>query len=96
MHDTEPDDVDVAKEQTQILQALALEKEHGEYRWSQIFKKDEVQTGRRILLAYGMQFINQVRIMIVETPSMVTDQTDRGDQPCRLLHYSSPASRCWT
>lgn len=29
-------------------------------RWSQIFKRDEVQTGRRVLLAYGMQFMNQV------------------------------------
>jgi hypothetical protein len=30
------------------------------HRWSQIFKRDEVQTGRRVLLAYGMQFMNQI------------------------------------
>jgi hypothetical protein len=30
------------------------------HRWSQILKPDEVQTGRRVLLAYGMQFMNQI------------------------------------
>jgi MFS family permease len=39
---------------------LKLEQEVGEYRWSQLFKRDEIQTGRRVLLAYGMQFMNQM------------------------------------
>ena len=46
--------------QEDILGALELERKHGEYKWSQILKRDEVQTGRRVLLAYGMQFMNQV------------------------------------
>ncbi|WOO83056.1 Sugar transporter STL1 [Vanrija pseudolonga] len=50
----------IVKEQTEVLDALRVEKEHGEYKWSQIFKRDEVQTGRRVLLAYGMQFMNQM------------------------------------
>lgn len=50
----------IVKEQTEVLDALRVEKEHGEYQWSQIFKRDEVQTGRRVLLAYGMQFMNQM------------------------------------
>ncbi|KAI4721609.1 putative Myo-inositol transporter 1 [Aureobasidium sp. EXF-10727] len=55
-----PDDPKIVKEQKGILDALKLEREHGEYKWSQIFKQDEVQTGRRVLLAYGMQFMNQI------------------------------------
>jgi len=74
-----PDDPKIAREQKDILDALRLERMHGEYkyahnlvhdsrlianeyshRWSQIFKRDEVQTGRRVLLAYGMQFMNQI------------------------------------
>jgi hypothetical protein len=38
---------------------ITLTDEHY-HRWSQIFKRDEVQTGRRVLLAYGMQFMNQI------------------------------------
>ncbi|KAI4726169.1 putative Myo-inositol transporter 1 [Aureobasidium sp. EXF-10728] len=60
VYDGTPDDPKIAKEQKGILDALRLEREHGEYKWSQIFKQDEVQTGRRVLLAYGMQFMNQI------------------------------------
>jgi transcription factor IIIB subunit 2 len=51
-----------------IFRALELENLRGEYKWSQLFKKDEIQTGRRVLLAYGLQFINQmggVNIIVV-------------------------------
>jgi hypothetical protein len=46
--------------QTEILETLELERRNGEYRWRDILKRDEVQTGRRVLLAYGMQFMNQI------------------------------------
>jgi len=55
-----PDDEKIVREKTDVLNALNLERIHGEYKWSQLFKRDEVQTGRRVLLAYGMQFMNQV------------------------------------
>ena len=58
--DSGPDGEKVVKMQQDILDAIDLEKKHGEYKWSQIFKRDRVQTGRRVLLAYGMQFMNQV------------------------------------
>jgi hypothetical protein len=45
----------IVKEQSEVLAALKLERETGEYRWSQLLKRDEVQTGKRVLLAYGMQ-----------------------------------------
>ncbi|KAI4762735.1 putative Myo-inositol transporter 1 [Aureobasidium sp. EXF-3400] len=60
VYDGTPDDPKIAREQKDILDALALERVHGEYKWSQILKRDEVQTGRRVLLAYGMQFMNQI------------------------------------
>jgi len=55
-----PDDEKIVREKTDVLNALNLERIHGEYKWSQLFKRDEVQTGRRVLLAYGMQFMNQI------------------------------------
>lgn len=60
VYDGEPDSPVIVREQKDILDALALEKMHGEYRWSQLLKRDEVQTGYRVLLAYGMQFMNQM------------------------------------
>lgn len=58
--DSAPDGDKVVMMQTEILETLELERKHGEYKWRQILKRDEVQTGRRVLLAYGMQFMNQV------------------------------------
>ncbi|GIJ85560.1 hypothetical protein Asppvi_004419 [Aspergillus pseudoviridinutans] len=50
----------IVAEQEEILEALELETKHGGYQWRNIFKRDEVSTGHRVLLAYGMQFMNQV------------------------------------
>lgn len=60
VYDMQPDDPQVVSESEGILEAIELETLHGEYKWSQILKRDEVQTGRRVLLAYGMQFMNQM------------------------------------
>lgn len=51
---TGPQSEKVAKMQDEILSALELERKHGEYRWRDIFKRDDVQTGHRVLLAWGM------------------------------------------
>lgn len=60
LYDRTPDDEKVSREANGIVEAIELETLHGEYKWSQIFKRDEVATGRRVLLAYGMQFMNQM------------------------------------
>jgi MFS family permease len=60
VYDGTPDDPKIEKENREVLEALKVEQEHGEYRWSQLLKKDKVQTGRRVLLAYGAQFMNQM------------------------------------
>lgn len=58
--DATPEDPRVHKMHTEITEAIALERRSGEYKWRQLFHRDEVQTGRRVLLAYGMQFMNQM------------------------------------
>ncbi|KAG6986426.1 hypothetical protein G7Y79_00090g101220 [Physcia stellaris] len=60
MYDVPPEDEKIQHEQNAVLEILAIERETGEYKWSQLLKRDEVQTGRRVLLAYGMQFMNQM------------------------------------
>lgn len=60
VYDGTPDTPTIAKEQRDVLEALETEQLHGEYKWSQLLKRDKVQTGKRVLLAYGMQFMNQL------------------------------------
>ena len=60
MYDGTPEDEKIAKENREVLEALKIEEETGEYKWSQLLKRDKVQTGRRVLLAYGAQFMNQI------------------------------------
>ena len=50
----------VSRQQKDIVEGIELERRYGEYRWRDILKRDEVQTGRRVVLAYGIQFMNQM------------------------------------
>lgn len=60
VYDRPVDHPKIQKEQREILKVLEDEMKHGQYRWRDILKRDKVQTGKRVLLAYGMQFMNQV------------------------------------
>ncbi|VUC36527.1 unnamed protein product [Clonostachys rosea] len=60
IYDTNAEDEKVINEQRGILNALQVESAAGEYSWAKLFKKDRVQTGKRVALAYGMQFMNQM------------------------------------
>ncbi|ETN44477.1 uncharacterized protein HMPREF1541_10147 [Cyphellophora europaea CBS 101466] len=53
VYDRDPSDPKIQREQSEVLEALEVEREHGEYKWRNIMVKDKVQTGRRVLLAYG-------------------------------------------
>ncbi|KAE8350653.1 general substrate transporter [Aspergillus coremiiformis] len=59
-HDRTANDPRIIEESEGIIKAIELDILRGEYRWSQIFKHDELHTGRRVLLAYGLQFMNQM------------------------------------
>lgn len=58
--DVSPDHPSVIAQEQEIMSAIELESSNGQYGWMQLFKKDEVQTGKRVLLAWGMQFMNQL------------------------------------
>ncbi|PGH23700.1 hypothetical protein AJ80_02306 [Polytolypa hystricis UAMH7299] len=60
VYDRTPDHPKIVKEQDDILRAISLETSEGGYSWANILKTDHVRTGHRVLLAYGMQFMNQV------------------------------------
>ncbi|EMC91538.1 hypothetical protein BAUCODRAFT_97668 [Baudoinia panamericana UAMH 10762] len=74
--DEPPDGEKVSKMQTEILDGIAAQRQTGEYKWSQLFKRDRVQTGRRVFLAYGMQFMNQVggiNLVVYYVPTALRD-----------------------
>ncbi|KAK2596742.1 hypothetical protein QQS21_006197 [Conoideocrella luteorostrata] len=60
IYDTNAEDEKVVNEQRGILNALRAESAAVEYSWARLFMKDRVQTGKRVALAYGMQFMNQM------------------------------------
>ncbi|KAK5019198.1 hypothetical protein LTR16_000763 [Cryomyces antarcticus] len=59
VYNKEPEHPEIVKEQQDILDAIEMEAHRGKS-WLELFKPDRVQTRKRILLAYGMQFMNQV------------------------------------
>lgn len=76
VYDRRPEDAKIRREQDDILEALQLEQEKGQYRWREIFKRDRLQTGKRVLLAYGMQFMNQmggINLVVYYTPTALTE-----------------------
>ena len=76
VYDGQPDDEKIRIEQDDILETLETERETGEYKWSEIFTRDEVQTGKRVLLAYGMQFMNQmggINLVVYYVTSVLQD-----------------------
>ncbi|PYH45552.1 transcription factor TFIIIB subunit BRF1 [Aspergillus saccharolyticus JOP 1030-1] len=78
-YDRQADDPKVIQEAEGIRRAIEADNARGEYRWSQIFKKDELNTGRRVLLAYGLQFINQMGgVNVIVTYSTIVLQYNVG------------------
>ena len=59
VYDKERTDPLIVHETSQIVDAIRLEEQNGKFKWRNILKKDSVQTGRRVLLAWGVQFMNQ-------------------------------------
>ncbi|TVY85331.1 Sugar transporter STL1 [Lachnellula suecica] len=60
IYDRPADDPLIQHETKQIVEAIELEERNGRFKWRNIFKRDAVQTGRRVLLAWGVQFMNQI------------------------------------
>ena len=60
INDLPPDDPYVVSEMESIRQVRALEQNEGAHKWTSIFKKDAMQTRRRIGLAWFGLFMNQL------------------------------------
>lgn len=60
VYDREETDSLIVHETSQIIEAMELEERNGKFKWRNVLQKDSVQTGRRVLLAWGVQFMNQV------------------------------------
>lgn len=75
VYDRPAEDKKIQREQGDILEAIALEREQGQYRWRDLFKRDRLQTGRRVLLAYGMQFMNQMGGINLVSNALTTRST---------------------
>lgn len=77
VHDLQPDDDYIMAERTAIDEAAQLEAQVEQKPFWSVFKNDEVKTGYRVLLAWGIQFINQasginlvVRLVVSPIPSI--------------------------
>ncbi|KAK1226314.1 hypothetical protein PQX77_010699 [Marasmius sp. AFHP31] len=75
VYDLSPTDKEVVKEAEDIKEAMRLEEENA-FRWRNLLQRDSVQTGRRVLLAWGMQFMNQVggiNLIVYYLPKALTE-----------------------
>ena len=73
IYDKPANDPLIVYETGQIVEAIELEERNGRFKWRNIFKKDSVQTGRRVLLAWGVQCMNQIggiNLVVYYIPSM--------------------------
>jgi hypothetical protein len=93
--DRSPDDPKIQREQAEILESLAIQMEHGEYRWRNIFQRDEVQTGKRVMLAYGMQFMNQVGGINLVVVSLTHVHDRFLKNPSTLFQRFSKTTSAW-
>ncbi|KAF9263859.1 general substrate transporter [Marasmius fiardii PR-910] len=67
-------DKEIMKEASDIKEAMRLEEEN-RFQWRNLLQRDSVQTGRRVLLAWGMQFMNQVggiNLIVYYLPTALT------------------------
>lgn len=55
VYDKQESDELVIYQKQQICDAIKLEEQYGGFKWRNVLKRDEVQTGKRVLLAWGMQ-----------------------------------------
>lgn len=76
VHDLKPDDPYVVEEMEAIRATIAMETAEGNDKFTALFKKDALQTRRRVILAYFVLFMNQMGGISTYFPSLNT--TDVG------------------
>lgn len=60
VYDRQPEDEYIVTERRAILSAIEVETSVNKQSFWKIFRNDELKTGQRVLLAWGMQLMNQV------------------------------------
>lgn len=63
---------EVQDEKNEILESLELERQ-SDFKWTKVFKKDRVHTGRRIVLAVLSLTFNQVRLFKVSCSLIIKE-----------------------
>jgi Sugar (and other) transporter len=96
VYDRTPDHPKIVQEQDEILETIAMEWAHGEYKWRNILTRDNVQTGRRVLLAYGMQFMNQVGGINLVGALPASSKEDSNQYLGRVLRAYRIGEQCWS
>lgn len=89
VHDMQPDHAYIVEERKAILHAIAIEHASEKSRSCvSIFRKDEVRTRYRVLLAWGMQFMNQVggiNLVVYYIPSVLVENVGMDPQLAQIL-----------
>ncbi|KAJ6439838.1 Sugar transporter STL1 [Purpureocillium lavendulum] len=99
VHDRDASDPCVESERRAILDAIALERaaEGGDGNrsssstlasFASVFRRDEVRTGHRVLLAWGMQFMNQVggiNLVVYYIPSVLVQNVGMDAKLAQIL-----------
>ncbi|PKS11002.1 hypothetical protein jhhlp_002761 [Lomentospora prolificans] len=89
VYDLEPTDKYIMEERNAILAAIEMESQSTKNKsfWS-IFKNDEVKTGYRVLLAWGIQFMNQaggINLVVYYIPSVLVQNVGMTPHLAQIL-----------
>ncbi|KAH6999519.1 general substrate transporter [Ilyonectria destructans] len=89
VYEKQPSDEFVVSEVTAIKQAIALEhasNEDGSF--LSVFKNDDIKTGYRVLLAWGVQFMNQaggINLVVYYAPSVLVQNVGLSPRTAQIL-----------
>lgn len=89
MYDKEPDDPYILEEKAAIAQAIELEltSNSSKSAWG-IFRNDNFKTGYRVLIAWGVQFMNQaggVNLVVYYIPSALVQNVGMSTRTAQVL-----------
>ncbi|KAH7082009.1 putative transporter [Paraphoma chrysanthemicola] len=89
VYDKEPTDVYIVQEKNAIIQAIELEESANRSKsFLAIFKNDGVKTGYRVLLAWGVQFMNQaggINLVVYYIPSVLVQNVGMTPHMAQIL-----------
>ncbi|SPO06397.1 probable transporter (major facilitator superfamily) [Cephalotrichum gorgonifer] len=89
VYDKDPTDEYIVAERNAIIEAIGMEAQVAESRsFFSIFKRDEVSTGYRVLLAWGIQFMNQVsgiNLVVYYVPTVLVQNVGMTPRMAQIL-----------